>query len=230
MSIDARLRAVTLLLGVWAALAIGGTPARARGSGRSREHLDRRYHHDRAYPDRGAFVPTLPAEHFDMPYDGRHYYFADGAWYVPRGAGFVVVAPPSGLYVPILPPYYTTLWVGGVPYYYANDVYYVYRGPIRGYEIVAPPPDEVADRGSAGAPPTSPPAVSSQLFVYPGRGQSPAQEASDKEQCQQWASGEADFDPTAVQGSVPLAESAARRAAFDRAIEACLEGRGYIVR
>jgi Family of unknown function (DUF6515) len=234
MSASGRRLAAALLLPLCAGLALGATPVRARGAGRSREHLDERYHHDRSYPDRGVFVSRLPSEHIDAPYDGRRYSFADGVWYLPRGAGFVVVAPPSGLYVPILPPYYTTLWVGGVPYYYANGVYYVYRGPVRGYEIVLPPPGAAPDRSraarSGGAPAAPPPVAGSQLFVYPRRGQSPTREASDKRLCEQWASAKTGFDPLLEHGGSPLAGSVGRRAGYDRAMEACLEGRGYKVR
>lgn len=139
----------------------------------------------------------------------------------------MVVSPPSGLYVPNLPPYYTTLWVGAVPYYYANDVFYLYRGSARGFEVVPPPPDARAGRSSPS--PTPPPAEGAQLFVYPDRGQSPARQASDKHQCQQWASRQSGFDPAAARGT-QRSDSNKPRDAYDRAIEACLEGRGYTVR
>lgn len=182
------------------------------------EHLDTRYHHDRAYPNRGSRVAKLPAPHVDETFNGRHYYFARGVWYRPHGTGFLVVAPPAGLYVPNLPPYYTTLWVGGVPYYYANDVFYVYRGATRGFEIVPPPPDERTAHPRA--PPAQAPTANAQLFVYPARHQSPAQQARDKRQCQHWAGHQTGFKPGAAK----------RRADYDRAITACLEGRGYTVR
>jgi hypothetical protein len=159
-------------------------------------------------------------------YAGRRYYFARGVWYRPRGSGFVAVEPPPGLFVPILPPEYTTLWVGGVPYFHANRVYYVYRGPVRGYEVVAAPPDDTVARASA---PAAPPG-GSQLFVYPDRGQSPVRQQADKSDCRAWATRETGFDPAAAQTAAASARSAARRADFDRAIEACLEGRGYTVR
>lgn len=220
----ARPAALLICLGAGVALAAGF--AQARASARVPEHLDARFHHDRSYPDRGAVVAQLPSARYAASFEGRRYYDSGGVWYQRRGARFVVVEPPAGLYVPHLPPYCTTLWVGGVPYFYANDVFYVYRGSLRGYEIVAPPSDARAPR--AGRASTPPPPESGQLFVYPDRGQSRAREASDKRQCHEWASSETGFDPLAAGTSG--AGAAPKRADYDRAMEACLEGRGYSLR
>ncbi len=233
-----------LLVALFAGLAAATAQAQDRHDhdrpsfDRGREHVDTRFHHDHTYLNRGVVVRGLPARHYDVVFGGAHYFFAGGIWYAPRGGAFVVIAPPIGVYAPILPPFYTTIWFGGVPYYYADDVYYVYRGPVAGYEVVAPPPEaEVADApppeappppGAAPAPP--PPQANEQLFIYPKNGQSPEQQAKDRYECHTWASSQTAFDPTAVNGGVPPSQTANARADYDRAMDACLEGRGYTVR
>jgi hypothetical protein len=189
---------------------------------RGREHYDARFHHDHVYINRGIVVPVLPREHFEVVHGGHHLFFAGGVWYEPRGPSFVVVAPPVGVFVPVPPPYYTTIWVGGVPYYYADDTYYVYRGPDRGYEVVAPP-DENAATPQAPGP-------SGEMFIYPKNGQTPEQQAQDRYECHSWASSQTGFDPTASNGGVPPDETGSKRADYDRAMSACLEGRGYTVK
>ncbi len=159
----------------------------------------------------------------------------NGGWW-PRayyGLGF-------SWFLPVLPLAYSTYWWGGVPYYYANDVYYTYDPNYQGYIATDPPP--VADSsGSAaapgdsnGAPPAGAPQDASsdgvqagpngpidgappQIFMYPKNGQSAEQTAADRAACQQWATQQA--------GSV-----AQNGANYNRAMVACVEGRGYSAR
>lgn len=243
-------RGISLLLAGTLAAVLGTGIAQAQHDEHApheHEHFDARFNHNHAYPMRGAFIGALPHEHFEVVRGGVHYYFAGGVWYAPRGVGFVVVGPPFGVFLPILPPFYTTVWVGGIPYYYANDTYYVYRGPDQGYEVVAPPDDAaVATTPPPGAPgpdavpPGAPPppnagpppgmAASGNVFIYPRNGQSPDQQARDKYECHSWASSQTGFDPTAIGGGVPPPQVAAKRADYNRAMGACLEGRGYTVK
>jgi len=228
-----------LFLALCGALTIAMAQAPDRHSyDRGRDHAAQaRMRRDHGFPARGAVFHALPARHYDVVFGGAHYYFAGGVWYAPRGGLFVVIAPPFGVYAPILPPFYTTLWVGGVPYYYADDVYYVYRGPAIGYEVVAPPPE--AQVAAAPPPPGPPPGPGSgpgpapeshELFIYPRNGQSPDQQAKDRYECHTWATSQTGFDPTAPNGGVPPYQTASKRADYDRAMGACLEGRGYTVR
>ncbi|HTX25227.1 MAG TPA: DUF6515 family protein [Steroidobacteraceae bacterium] len=194
------------------------------------QHFDR-FNHAHFYPNRGTVVGVLPAGHVDVVFGGGHFFFAGGVWYAPRAGAFVVVAPPIGLFAPVLPPFYTTMWVAGVPYYYADDVYYVYRGPGVGYEVVAPPPgEEVASAEAAPPPPGPPPGPNHQLFIYPRNGQTPDQQSRDQYECHTWASSQTGFDPTAPNGGVPPGQTPSARADYDRAMAACLEGRGYTVK
>ncbi len=216
-----------------AALAVGcGTVAQAQDHGRyysghPNEHYDARYHHNVYYPVHGAYVTTLPRGPVVINRPGGPFYYAGGVWYRPVGASFVVVAAPVGVFVPVLPVGYTTVYFGGVPYYYANDTYYSWSGAQNGYEVVDPP----ADPNSASTDsPVPPPAGGDDLFVYPQNGQSPEQQATDKYECHKWASSQSGFDPTQSAGGVPPDQSGGARDNYQRAMRACLEGRGYSAR
>jgi hypothetical protein len=185
------------------------------------QHFDARFNHNHYYPGRGYAVGALPRERFEVVRGPNHFFYSGGVWYAPRGPGFVVVAAPFGVFVPLLPPFYTTVWVGGLPYYYANDTYYVYRGPQQGYEVVDAPDQQ-------GATTQAPP--SDNVFVYPKNGQSDQQVASDKYDCHRWAASQAGFDPTQPSGGADPQQAASQREGYQRAMFACLEGRGYSVK
>ena len=183
--------------------------------------FDQRYGHNRSYPPRGHVVPALPRDVYTSRLHGTTYYFHGGVWYRQARSHWVVIAPPLGLVVPFLPPFYTTIWIGGAPYYYANDVYYSWRPSVPGYVVVEPPAQEAAvDSG----------AVPSDLYVYPKNGQSAQQQATDRYECHRWSAGETQFDPTQPSGGVAPSQTAEKRAAYFRAMTACLEGRGYSVK
>jgi hypothetical protein len=150
-------------------------------------------------------------------------YWRGGFW--PRayyGLGF-------SWFLPILPLAYSTYWWGGVPYYYANDVYYTYNPSYDGYVATDPPPVADSGAGADGAAPSAGPApnggpvpgdggaAAGQIFMYPKNGQSAEQQASDKAACQQWAAQQA--GQVAQNGSD-----------YQRAMSACVEGRGYSAR
>ena len=183
-----------------------------------RQFQDSRYHHDRSYPVRGQVVGALPRDHRVVVHGGARYYFSGGVWYRPQGTRFVIAAPPFGMIVPFLPPYYATIWLRGVPYYYANEVYYAHRG--NGYVVVEPPKEEVS--------PAPPPA--DQMFIYPRQGQSEQMQADDRYACHLWAVGQTGFDPTQPPGGSPEPQKIEKRADYQRAMSACLDGRGYTVK
>ena len=154
-------------------------------------------------------------------------YWHGGFW--PRafyGAGFA-------WFLPILPLAYATYWYGGVPYYYANDVYYTWNPSYDGYVATDPPPvnessgpDDSSGAGPAvvgdsgagvqqGPGPGGP--TPGQIFMYPKNGQSSEQQASDRAECQKWATDQA--GQVAHNGSD-----------YNRAMVACVEGRGYSAR
>jgi len=200
----------------------GPRPGAARPSFDGRgQVLDSRYNHGRYYPPMGTVRPFLPEGYRPYYRGGNRYYFSGGIWYAPRGPGFVVVAPPPGLVISVLPPYYSTVWFGGVPYYYADNVYYSWQPDQNGYAVVDPPPDADA--------PSSPPDSTPQggLMIYPKNGQSKEQQAADQFECHNWAKGQTGFDPTQPGGGAGNADAA--RGNYDRAMSACLQGRGYQV-
>jgi hypothetical protein len=190
--------------------------------GAPHQHFDGRFQHNQYYPGRGAFVGGVPHGGIGVDFHGGHYFYSGGVWYRPYGSGFVVIGAPFGAFVPVLPPFYTTLWWGGVPYYYANDTYYTYSGPDQGYEVVAPPPN--ANELSTAEPPPA------DVFLYPKNGQSEEQQGKDKYECHRWAANQTGFDPTQPGGVAVPGQGPGSRADYQRAMNACLEGRGYSVR
>lgn len=183
--------------------------------------LDGRYNHGRYYPPRGSYRPALPEGYRPYYRGGNRYYFSGGAWYEPRGGGFVVIRPPSGLVISVLPPFYSTLWFGGVPYYYADNVYYSWQPDQSGYAVVDPPED-------ADAPSPPPDSAQDDLMIYPKNGQTKEQQAADQFECHNWAKGQTSFDPTQPGGG-SSGNADAARSSYNRAMSACLQGRGYQV-
>jgi hypothetical protein len=189
-----------------------------------REFQDSRYHHNHNYPTRGQVVRALPNNHREVHHGSSRYYFSGGVWYRPQGARYSIVAPPFGLFVPLLPPSYATVWVSGTPYYYANEVYYARRG--EGYVVVEQPQGEVNQQQTS--PPLTPPI--DQLFIYPRQNQSEQQQATDRFECHGWAVNQTGFDPTQSAGGTFENQAAQKRSDYQRALGACLDGRGYTVR
>ncbi|HVY04584.1 MAG TPA: DUF6515 family protein [Burkholderiales bacterium] len=220
---------------------------------RHEEFHDARYHHDHYYPPHGYRFAVLPPHPRLVVWGPHRYYFSGGVWYEPVNGAYVVIRPPVGVVVPVLPAYYTRVWVGPRLYYYANDVYYL-PAP-QGYTVVdqpvgtiamAPPPgtpvpmdNPVTELGPAqGGTQPMPPAVGtapvaspqttvaqaggSQLFIYPRQGQSADQQFRDRNECSSWA--------TSQTGRSPANNGAPMDPDFQRALGACLDGRGYTVK
>ena len=186
--------------------------------------LDGRVANGRYYPPVGSVTRSLSGEYRPYYRGNDRYYFNSGVWYAPRGPGFVVVHPPPGLVISVLPPFYSTVWFGGSPYYYAGDVYYTWQPDQNGYAVADPPAD--ADR------PSSPPdsvATDQNLVLYPKNGQSKEQQGADQFECHTWAKGQSGFDPTQADGGASSNSAQSSRGNYDRAMSACLQGRGYQV-
>jgi hypothetical protein len=196
--------------------------AEERGGGHH-EFMDSRYGHNHAYLARGHYVERLPSGYRAVVYGRSRYFFHEGVWYHPYGNRFVVVVPPFGLVVPFLPLYYTTIWVGGMPYYYANDVYYTQT--TGGYIVVEPPKGEVNT-----AAPQADQTPASQIFIYPRQGQNEKKQADDRYECHRWAVSQTGYDPTKPPANLPEAQMIQKRADYQRASAACLDGRGYTVK
>ena len=193
----------------------GGPPRGDRGRPGPGARFDGRYGHNHYYPSRGYVYGTLPIGAISVGFGGGNYFFHGGVWYRPYSGRYIVVQPPLGIYINTLPPDYATVWVGGLPYYYADDVYYN-AAPGRGYVVVAPPPGvDTTQTIAPPAPPAPPPPAADPIF-YPRNNQSAAQTEADRRDCNSWAT------------SQPNAMADAK--VFQRATEACMDGRGYTVR
>src|SRR5262249_44163643 len=184
---------------------------------------------DEKYSPRGGEgVGALPRGFVSVICGGGPYCYHRGVWYGPGGGGLVVVRPGLVLLVLFLPPFYTTVWFGGSPYYYADDVYYSYRPDRREYVVVDPPGG--GQGGTTQAPASAASAQSNDLFIYPKNGQNEEQQGRDKNECHRWAAGQSGFDPTQPMGGVDESQAAGKRADYQRAMQACLEARGYSVK
>lgn len=176
----------------------------------------------RAYVNRPPrYVPSLPPAHRRYDWNGRPYYYGGGHWYRPYQNRYIVVGPPVGLFVSYLPGSYSTLWVGGTRYYYADDVYYTYEPARRGYVVARSPygdDDEDYDDEDRGD------SRDQDIFIYPMRGQTEQQQADDRYECHRWAVKETRYDPTDSN------YDRNDRSDYDRALTACLTGRGYSVK
>jgi hypothetical protein len=186
------------------------------------EFVDSRHNHNHSYPSRGQFIGALPGGSRVVVYGNSRYYFHGGVWYRPGGGRFVIVAPPFGMIVPFLPLVYSTIWISGIPYYYANDVYYTQGAG--GYIVVEPPKGESIQAPQADQTSTS------QIFIYPRQGQNEKKQADDRYECHRWAVNQTGYDPIKPPANLPEAQMIQKRADYQRASAACLDGRGYTVR
>jgi hypothetical protein len=182
-------------------------------------HLDSRYRHNHYYPAIGYHWNRLPKRHYVVRYHDRSYFYSSGIWYRGSSGLFVVVRPPFGAVVPVLPPFYTTIWAGGIPYYYANNVYYTWQPDRSGYVVTSPPADVSEQKVTP---------LSEQLYIYPKQGQSEKQQADDRYACHSWGVKQSGYDPSEPPSGTPAA-LASKREDYQRAMKACLEGRGYSV-
>jgi len=180
--------------------------------------LDERHHNDHYYPAPGGYAPVLPRGAIGINYRNDQFFFHGGVWFRPYGGRYRVVVPPIGIVVSVLPPTYVTLRIGGMPYYYANGVYYTAALAGPGYVVVAQPiepPGVIAPAVPAPAPAVQPPARPDPI-IYPRKGQSAEQLEADRQECNRWATNQ----PAAM----------ADASVFNRAVEACMDGRGYTMR
>jgi len=120
------------------------------------------------------------------------------------------------------------LIIGGVlgwglaPRYYYPPAYY-YPPPAYHY----PPLDNYAPPGEVNQAPPS----GGQLFIYPRQGQSQEKLESDRDACHSWAVNQTGYDPNKPPpGGMPGSQIGQKSADYLRALDACLDARGYTVR
>lgn len=147
---------------------------------------------------------------------------ARGGWSFDIGLGLPIggayVSPAYGSYVGALPAGAVSMQVGGGRYWRHGGTWYRPWGP--SWVVVAPPvvwpvvtsaPEPVVAAATLPAQPSRPEPV-----IYPRNGQGPEQTEADRQECNRWAT----TQPAA------LADSAV----FMRAVEACMDGRGYTLK
>lgn len=170
------------------------------------------------YPKVGREVRSLPSGHVDVRVGGNDYRYHGGVFYRPRPDGaYVVVRPPIGARVSYLPPGYVSFGIGPSRYFYFDATYYLWDEPRQEYVVVEEPAG--AEQALAATTYTS-----GELFIYPSQGQSDEQRERDRYECYLWASDQTGFDPGSADARSTSAED------YQRALSACLEGRGYTVR
>ncbi len=145
---------------------------------------------------------------------------------VPIGPAYVgpVYAPVYGSHVSALPAGAVSLSIGGGRYWRHGGVWYRPWGPR--WVVVAPPvivessPVVVRERPAVvvedGPPPVRVPASRPDPIIYPRNGQSAQQTEADRQECNRWAT----TQPAAM----------AEASVFHRAVEACMDGRGYTMK
>ena len=110
------------------------------------------------------------------------------------------------------------------PYYYAPYYYSPY--------YYAPPPVVIREQPPAyfqPSPSVTPPSTE-RIFIYPRQGQSEELQAKDRYECHRWAVNQTHYDPTQPTSGIPEAQVNQMRADYQRAMGACLDGRGYTMR
>jgi hypothetical protein len=103
------------------------------------------------------------------------------------------------------------------PVYAAPPVVYasppvVYAAPAPVYAAPVPPPPAYSS-------------ASTGMIAYPARGQTQAQQNRDRQQCDSWAQNQSGFIP----GNVTQYTTSASVDSYNRAVSACMTGRGYSV-
>jgi hypothetical protein len=128
-----------------------------------------------------------------------------------------------GFYFASIPSYCRLFYWDGALYYYADDVYYEWSSSVGAYQEVQPPAG-LAEQIDAQSPAVT------ELFVFPNGDQTNEQLERDRQACHRSAVQQAGFDP-AAEGprTKAMDRSAAKRADYLRADEACLEARDYSV-
>jgi hypothetical protein len=151
----------------------------------------------------GFVIPVLPSGYTTVMVAGIPYYYANGVYYGAATGGYSVVPSPS------LPPIVEVQTQPAPP------------TAIDAPAPVAPPASTAAATSTAAAataatslpqPPLLPP---SDWILYPRNGQSAVQTQADRQECNQWASGQNEANLASV---------------YQRALLACLDAKGYTVR
>lgn len=165
----------------------------------------------------GVASPAMAHGYYHGGYYHGGWHGSSAGWWVggalALGAAGAIIAANSRPAVVYTAPVYAA------PVYAAPPV--VYSAPVYPAPVYAAPPVAYA------APPaTEPaPATTGNLIAYPARGQSQAQQTRDRSECQGWAMNQSGYDPVHPnQWTTGVMVDS-----YNRAMSACMTGRGYSV-
>jgi hypothetical protein len=147
-------------------------------------------------------------------------------WYAPRGPGFVVIQPPIGLVINVLPPYYSTVWFGGNPYYYADNVYYTWRRT----KTATRWSTRRITRMQPTAAPDSPPVAERFDYLSQERSDEGSAGGGSIRMLQLGEGPDGLRSHSAGRRNVQSGDADHARNNYNRAMSACLQGRGYQVK
>jgi hypothetical protein len=146
---------------------------------------------------------------------------ARGHWAVDLDIGWPIGLLAYGMATTVLPVGAVSVSYGGGRYWHHHGVWYRPWGAR--WVIVAPPvgimvPVESATLTPEAAAPLALPAVMARPdpVIYPRNGQSAQQTETDRQECNRWAT----TQPVALADAM----------VFQRAVEACMDGRGYTLK
>ncbi|WP_105102350.1 DUF6515 family protein [Microbulbifer pacificus] len=123
----------------------GGHDHRDRGHGHGHHkphrpvHLPHKHRYRPAHYGYGYRWTRLPRTYVSLTFGGLGYYFSEGIFYRPYGAGYVVAQAPVGAFVQALPGTAVSVSFNGLSYFVAYDTYYRWDNHRRGYLVVANP-------------------------------------------------------------------------------------------
>lgn len=134
------------------------------------------------------------------------------------GIGVNIGVPAYGAVYPALPGGAVAVTVGGGRYWRYGGAWYRPWGPR--WVVVAPPVGYVVAAEPPPPPPPAPPAPPAKPrpdpIIYPRNGQDSQQTEADRQDCNRWA--------------VTQPQAMLDADVFSRAVEACMDGRGYSMR
>lgn len=176
-----------------------------------------RAHKEHVFHPIGHRTQALPKNYASIRVGGSKYFYQGGIFYRKKSGGYIVVAAPIGARVTNLPVGFVTVRIGLQNYFYINDTYY-WKYPSGEYVVV-----EKHQNADAALTALNQSEVI-ELLIYPKEGQSEELVDRDRYECHRWAVDQTGFDPSL------MSESINSYSEYNRAMTACLEGRGYVVK
>ena len=164
------------------------------------------------HPRYGTIERRLPDRHVRIYVRNHRYYYFGGTFYDYYNGGYVIVNAPLGALVPALPGGYVSFVIGPTRYFYFGGTYYIRSG--QQYAVVEPPSRAHQIVNTA----------EQEMIIYPAKGQSQEQLDKDRYECHVWAVSQTGFDPSANNQDLSMKPD------YNRAMGACLEARGYVVK